>query len=247
MASGNVASRSASSARSSGIEQVVEARISVRRCSGCASAHSCASNPAEAVPEQVDTPEVERRAHLLDLADEAPDRPQRRVIGRLRLATAELVVEHDAQVVRRQVRERLEIGARDARAAVQAEQRARAGAVDAIGDLTPLDRHASVLDGLHRGTVPMWARDMRRGLRSRSACRISRSGRRATRATRCSARPTTNPERHFLGWLGEVDPEGLFASGAAWGICGRRAGRRPDRALTRSQRALVPSGSCPYR
>lgn len=27
-----------------------------------------------------------------------------------------------------------------------------------------------------------------------------------------------DPERHFLGWLGEVDPDELFASGAAWGI-----------------------------
>lgn len=27
-----------------------------------------------------------------------------------------------------------------------------------------------------------------------------------------------DPGRHFLGWLGEVDPEALFASGAAWGI-----------------------------
>ena len=26
------------------------------------------------------------------------------------------------------------------------------------------------------------------------------------------------PERHFLGWLGEVDTDQLFASGAAWGI-----------------------------
>ncbi len=25
-------------------------------------------------------------------------------------------------------------------------------------------------------------------------------------------------ERHFLGWLGEVDPDELFESGAAWGI-----------------------------
>ncbi len=25
-------------------------------------------------------------------------------------------------------------------------------------------------------------------------------------------------EQHFLGWLGEVDPDELFASGAAWGI-----------------------------
>ncbi len=25
-------------------------------------------------------------------------------------------------------------------------------------------------------------------------------------------------ERHFLGWLGEIDPDVLFASGEAWGI-----------------------------
>jgi hypothetical protein len=27
-----------------------------------------------------------------------------------------------------------------------------------------------------------------------------------------------DPSRHFLGWAGEVDPDALFASGAAWGI-----------------------------
>jgi hypothetical protein len=26
------------------------------------------------------------------------------------------------------------------------------------------------------------------------------------------------PEQHFIGWLGEVDPDALFASGEAWGI-----------------------------
>jgi hypothetical protein len=26
------------------------------------------------------------------------------------------------------------------------------------------------------------------------------------------------PERHFLGWRDEVDPDELFASGEAWGI-----------------------------
>lgn len=26
------------------------------------------------------------------------------------------------------------------------------------------------------------------------------------------------PERHFLGWLGDVEPDALFESGAAWGI-----------------------------
>ncbi len=27
-----------------------------------------------------------------------------------------------------------------------------------------------------------------------------------------------DPEKHFIGWLGEVDPDELFASGKAWGI-----------------------------
>ena len=27
-----------------------------------------------------------------------------------------------------------------------------------------------------------------------------------------------DPERHFLGWRDEVDPDELFDSGAAWGI-----------------------------
>jgi hypothetical protein len=26
------------------------------------------------------------------------------------------------------------------------------------------------------------------------------------------------PQRHFLGWIGEIDPDALFASGEAWGI-----------------------------
>jgi hypothetical protein len=26
------------------------------------------------------------------------------------------------------------------------------------------------------------------------------------------------PERHFIGWRDEVDPDALFASGEAWGI-----------------------------
>ena len=27
-----------------------------------------------------------------------------------------------------------------------------------------------------------------------------------------------DPEQHFIGWLGDVDPDALFASGTAWGI-----------------------------
>jgi hypothetical protein len=32
-----------------------------------------------------------------------------------------------------------------------------------------------------------------------------------------------DPERHFLGWRDEVDPDELFASGEAWGITVVRA------------------------
>jgi hypothetical protein len=27
-----------------------------------------------------------------------------------------------------------------------------------------------------------------------------------------------DPSKHFLGWLGEVDPDALFAAGEAWGL-----------------------------
>jgi hypothetical protein len=27
-----------------------------------------------------------------------------------------------------------------------------------------------------------------------------------------------DPDRHFLGWLDEIDPDELFASGKAWGL-----------------------------
>ena len=31
-----------------------------------------------------------------------------------------------------------------------------------------------------------------------------------------------DPEPHFIGWLNEVDPDELFASGKAWGVTVRR-------------------------
>ena len=29
---------------------------------------------------------------------------------------------------------------------------------------------------------------------------------------------SSDPEQHFIGWLGEVDPDELFSSGEAWGL-----------------------------
>ena len=45
-------------------------------------------------------------------------------------------------------------------------------------------------------------------------------------ATRLAVEGCTpdDPERHFLGWEGDVDTDELFASGTAWGI---RLVRRP--------------------
>jgi len=36
------------------------------------------------------------------------------------------------------------------------------------------------------------------------------------------------PESHFLGWLADVDPDELFASGKAWGVTVRRVAAETD-------------------
>ena len=39
-----------------------------------------------------------------------------------------------------------------------------------------------------------------------------------------------DPERHFLGWRDEVDPDELFASGEAWGLTVVRQAGEPESA-----------------
>ena len=48
-----------------------------------------------------------------------------------------------------------------------------------------------------------------------------------------------NPEKHFVGWLGDVDPDELFESGKAWGIS---VVRRPAGSVPRSRDGGTPSG-----
>ena len=60
------------------------------------------------------------------------------------------------------------------------------------------------LDAIERGEDP----DARRRERDRAAVYGS---------------TPDNAERHFLGFVGDVDPDALFASGQAWGIIVRRA------------------------
>jgi hypothetical protein len=45
-------------------------------------------------------------------------------------------------------------------------------------------------------------------------------GRAESRADRLAVYGSTDdePERHFLGWRDDVDPDELFATGRAWGI-----------------------------
>jgi hypothetical protein len=49
---------------------------------------------------------------------------------------------------------------------------------------------------------------------------LERGGREETREQRLAVYGSTadEPERHFIGWRDEVDPDELFASGEAWGI-----------------------------
>jgi hypothetical protein len=49
---------------------------------------------------------------------------------------------------------------------------------------------------------------------------LERGGEEPEREQRLAVYGSTenDPERHFLGWRDEVDPNELFASGEAWGI-----------------------------
>jgi hypothetical protein len=99
------------------------------------------------VPEQVNSFESERLPDVRELGEEELDRPEPGV-GRLRrVARAELVVEHDAPLVRESL-EHLELRMRRARAAVQAEERqARPVADRAVPGLVAAERDPAFLRG----------------------------------------------------------------------------------------------------
>jgi hypothetical protein len=54
---------------------------------------------------------------------------------------------------------------------------------------------------------------------------LERTGPEPVRVERLAVYGATEdePERHFLGWRDDVDPDELFASGKAWGITVVRA------------------------
>ena len=85
-----------------------------------------------------------------------------------------------------------------------------------------------------RGRMRRWARDTQRARRPRRRSGGSRSSPQGPHGAALEERTAVygstedEPERHFLGWLGEVDPDELFASGAAYGITVvRRAAGEP--------------------
>ena len=73
-----------------------------------------------------------------------------------------------------------------------------------------------------RVTMPGWARDTPKGRppRRRSAGWRSSppAGSRPRKRSAVYGSTDDRPERHFLGWLDDVDPDELFASGAAYGL-----------------------------
>jgi hypothetical protein len=61
----------------------------------------------------------------------------------------------------------------------------------------------------------------------------------------------SEPEQHFIGWLGDVDPDALFASGEAWGLQVVRrkdAGKAPKSAAgSATRRAAAPRADAARR
>ncbi len=121
-------------------------------------------HPAPGAAEQVQVVQAERLPDHHQLLDEPFDRPQRAVVGTIRAAAAELVVEDDPAPVG-EVGEPLQVVVREAGAAVQAQQRRSATATDALvpdlaaGDLdVALVRHWRLPSSL-RGDCPPAAGD----------------------------------------------------------------------------------------
>ena len=84
-------------------------------------------------------------------------------------------------------------------------------------------RHAGVHSTLRPCLAATWKGRVRGGRAPRGGARARRRPRgAAARVSRRLRLHRDDPEPHFLGWLNEVDPDELFASGKAWGVTVRR-------------------------
>jgi hypothetical protein len=94
---------------------------------------------------EVEFVQLEVGAERLELVDEAVRAPQRRIVGPVGRAAAELVVEDDAPVRARKALERLQVKTAAPGTAVQEHERSVAVAEDPVADGSPLDLHCSTL------------------------------------------------------------------------------------------------------
>ena len=115
--------------------------------------------------------------------------------------------------------------------------------------------------GRHAPRVRHYAPAMPRGyMEGPAAEEAERRAEEARARRRTSAAPEVHaavygctaddPEPHFLGWLGEVDPDELFASAPAWGVTVRRVAAplaTGSSRRTRRSRAPAASGSSSSR
>ena len=69
--------------------------------------------------------------------------------------------------------------------------------------------------------VDTWRGRPARSAKRRSSAATTWTEHRSASGGPSTARRRTSPEQHFIGWLEDVDPEELFASGRAWGLAVR--------------------------
>jgi hypothetical protein len=110
---------------------------------------------APRLAEEVAAVEPERGAHLVDLGHKPVDGPERRVVGRVRPAAPELVVDDRRSVLREPFCQRQHVVVRRARPAVQEEHRQRVAVSKApIPHVAALDLdHAVVRHRIPSGPV----------------------------------------------------------------------------------------------
>src|SRR5439155_25380698 len=95
--------------------------------------------PAPGVAVEIEVLQSEVRAKRLELVHEAVGPPERGVVGTIRFAAAELVVQDDAAIGARKRFERLQVEAAASRPSVQEDERPVAFAQDAAADGAALD------------------------------------------------------------------------------------------------------------
>ncbi len=69
--------------------------------------------------------------------------------------------------------------------------------------------------------VDIWRGRPARSAKRRSSAATTWNEHRSAERRAVYGSTADEPEQHFIGWLEDVDPEELFASGRAWGLAVR--------------------------